>query len=309
MLHFALRRPRVGLEIQPAALRLAAPEGTRSRAAGLVTKITELPGGMVSDGFEALNIHDWDGLLEILRNALGAPALHSARRAALSLPDSVFRVHVLEFDRLPNKKSEIERLVRWRLEKSAAFETSDIALRYQIFKQRGDGFIVVASAARTDVLSQYEALILALGLESWTIGLSSFHTLNFYYRFLAAESSAFAFAHVYEDSFAAMIMERGELRFYRFKEIKKCGPEEMRDRLLRELEDSLHFYTHRDRKQPSEVGRLYCSGDPGVLDGLTEGLRNATSRTVETLSPDRVLGPGTCVEPELAAALGAGSAL
>jgi len=309
MIYRFLRKARVGLEIKPAVLRLAASMGTGAQSDNLLTKAVEIPEGTVSFGFSALNIRDRDGLREIARRLLGATSLRPARRAALSLPDSTFRVQSLEFDQLPGKRAAIEQLVRWRLDKTAAFDTSDTMLHYQIFRRQDKGFLLLAAVVKTDILSQYEELILSLGLEPWTISLSSLHSLNFYYPYIAAKTPSFAFALVSCDSFTTIVVESEGLRFYRFKEIKGNSADNVRERLFREMADSLHFYVHMDRQKPSEVRHLYITIDGIELGGLVKGLLHAASLELEILSPALVLGSKSDAKPEMAAALGAWSAL
>jgi Tfp pilus assembly PilM family ATPase len=228
---------------------------------------------------------------------------------ALSLPDGVFRVQTLEFDELPPKAADRERLIRWRLEKSIAFDSTDTFLRYQVLRQQHKGFTVLACVAKQAVISQYESLLAGAGLEPWSVGLSSFYTLNFYSSLITSRSAVSALAHITEDSFATIIMDADGARFYRYKEMKRTGPDEMKTRFMREIDDSLHFYTHRDRAQQSEVKYLYLAGESSLPAELAAGLRSMTSLNVEVLSPAVVIPSANGIGIEMAAALGAGSAL
>lgn len=305
----------MGLEIKPASLRLVAVSGVGTETEVLFTKVVDLPAGMVSDSYALQNLHDTEGLTAILREVLGSITHRNTCRTALSLPDSVFRVQMFEFDALPSRREEKEKLIRWRIEKAAAFDASDTILRYQILRHQERGFTLLACSAKRDVIAQYEALLVGLGLEPWAIGLSSFYTANFYSAYLSNKAPVSALAYITEDSFAALVMEQGVPGFYRFKEMKRGTQDEIRTRLLREIEDSLHFYTHMDRTQVqlSEIERLYLGGDYPNLENLAEGLRALTAFDIEVLSPAAVLSSSGGAGPEkgrsavLAAALGAGS--
>jgi Tfp pilus assembly PilM family ATPase len=226
----------------------------------------------------------------------------------LSLPDGVFRVLTLEFDELPGKEADRERLIRWRLEKGAAFDITDTVLRYQVLRRQGKGMTVLASVAKQAVIGQYESLLGELGLEPWSIGLSSLHTLNFYSPLITRTSAVSALAHITEDSFTTIISEAGGARFYRYKEVKR-GTGDIKARFMREIEDSLHFYAHMDRAQQSEVTALYLTGESAMPVDLAEGLKAETSLNVEVLSPAVVMPSASRAGSEMAAALGAGSSL
>ena len=139
-----------------------------------------------------------------------------------------------------------------------------------------------------------------------------------YPKFLFAchneEINCVALAHVADESFTTIVTEAGGARFYRYKELKRGGGE-IKAKFVREIEDSLHFYTHMDRAQISEVERLYLAGESATTYELADELRTATSLDVEVLSPSTVLTeanretPSSALPISMAAALGAGSAL
>ena len=307
----------MGLEITSSAVRLALIRRSGAGLSVLHTGAADLPSGMVTESYSTPNISDMECLTNALRACLvNAPAARPAR-AALSLPDGIFRVLTLEFDQLPSKAADRERLIRWRLEKAAAFDIDDTVLRYEMSRQQERGFTVLACLIKRPVLAQYESVLAGLGLEPWIVGLSSFHLLNFYSPLIARKSSVACLAHFSDDSFTTIMTEGGGARFYRYKEVKRGNADEIKARFTREIEDSLHFYTHRDRAQTSEVTGLYLTGESAPPHELAEELRAATTLNVHVLSPADVFAhsgmgresPAPALSASLAAALGAGSAL
>jgi Tfp pilus assembly PilM family ATPase len=301
----------LGIEITCRALRIGLLSGNGAAKSVVASRTVPLTAGMVAEAFAAPNIKDSEGLASILRASLKDLAALSVRRASLSLPDGIFRVQTLEFDELPTQHRDRDRLVRWRLEKNAAFDASSTALRYQVFPRRDRGCIVLACVAKQEIIAQYEDLLAGQGLESWAVAPSSFNAVNFYAPYLAGKDiPGFALAWVTEGSYTTIIMEQGVPRFYRHKEIKTGGaPADVTMRLVRELDDSLHFYLHMDRQQQSEVGHLYLAGEPVVVDSLAESLKVETTIAVVTLIPNVVLASATETASSLAAAFGAGGVL
>jgi Tfp pilus assembly PilM family ATPase len=308
MLRFLAKKPVLGIEITASQIRLAALSGRGENRSVLFTKAVELPGGMVNESYLTPNIGDVGQFADMLREALTGVSAPPVRRAALSLPDGVFRVQTLDFDELPSKPADRERLIRWRLEKSG-FDVSDTVLQYQVLCQQDKGFSVLACLAKRSVLSQYEDVLAKAGLEPWSVGLASFHTLNFYSSYLSKASPVSALARVSEGSFTTLIMKAENVRFYRYKEVKQGNAKDSKARLMRELGDSLHFYSHRDRSGQTEIGRLYLTGDAALSQELVEGLKAVTSLEVEALSPAVIFPSAGEAGPELAAALGAGCGL
>ncbi len=314
MLRFLAKKPSLGIEITDSAVLVAAVSGRGGSIAVEYAARRDLPAGVVNGSYASANISE-QRVVDALRECLSGSSL-PYRRAALSLPDDMFRVQTLDFDALPAKSAERERLISWRLEKSAAFDLTDTALRYQVLRRQGSGFTVLACVAKRAVIAQYEAVLMEAGLEPWTVGVSSFHILNFYFPLMAKKSPSFALTHLTDDSFTTMVVETGGTRFYRFKEMKRVNAVEMKARFMREIEDSLHFYfTQRDRTQASDVQSLYLTGTASLPYDLADGLSISTSLRVEVLTPDDVIAKSSersapaVLSPAASAALGAGSVL
>jgi len=308
MLRSLTRKPHVGIEITGKSVRIVVVSGRGTDCSVVYTKTGDVPPGAVSESYASPNIADFYHVNDVLRECL-ADAPTGIRRAALSLPDSLFRVQTIEFDELPDKAEDRERLIRWRLEKGATFDIADTVLRYQILGRQDKGFTVLSCVAKQAVISQYESLLTERGLEPWVVGPSSFHALNFYSSYLTKKSNGYALAHLSEDFFATIIMEKSGVKFYRYKDVKRGSADDIRSRLMREIDDSLHFYTHLNRLQQSEVKDLYLTGESVVSVDLAEGLRSMTSLNVEVLLPAVAALSDESVGPEMAAALGAGGSL
>jgi Tfp pilus assembly PilM family ATPase len=302
-----LTGPCLGIEINSRALRMGLFTGNGASRSVLASRTVPLESGMVTEAFAAQNIRDSEGLASLVRSSLKDLTTLSLRRAGLSLPDGIFRVQTLEFDELPSHRRDRDRLVRWRLEKGAAFDVSNTVLRYQAVPRRDKGCTVLACVAKQEVISQYEDLLTGLGLEPWAVAPSSFNVLNLYSPYLEGKNiPGFALAWVTEGSYTTIILEQGGPRFYRHKEIKASSPTDVTVRLIRELDDSIHFYLHMDRQQQSEVGHLYLAGEPTVVASLFESLKSETTLEIETLVPAVVLTSEREAASSLAAAFGAG---
>lgn len=304
----------MGMEITSSSVRVAVMNGGNSKAQVPYARTASLPGNSVIESYGSLNIIDQAALTSALTECTAGAAQFKTRRVALSLPDSVFRVQTLEFDQLPDKIPEQERLIRWRMEKAAAFDMTDTVMRHQILHRQDAGYIVLASVAKRSVLAQYEALLATLGFELWSVGLSSFNVLNFYHLYLAKKTAGSALVHVTGETFTTIIIEAGGVRFYRFKEIKKGVVDDVNARLLREIGDSLHFYTHMNRTPSGGIGHFFLTGESDAYDALVRGLAETTSFAVEVLSPSVIIAPSNHAGPDAllpvyAAALGAGGAL
>jgi Tfp pilus assembly PilM family ATPase len=301
----------MGIEITARAIRTGVLLRRGGTLSVLAAKTEWLSPGMVNESYSVQNIQRPDEMASLLKTTLRSASAPSVRRVGLSLPDGIFRVQNLEFDELPQNTIDRERLIRWRLEKGATFDVTGSVLRYQVHPRPGKGFFLLACVAKQDVLVQYDDLISRMGYEVWDIGLSSFHALNFYVPTIIARGAvSYAFLWVTENSYSTIIMERNGPRFYRFREIKAGSTEEAAGRIMREIEDALHFYVHRDRQQPSEIGCLYLAGDSPMVPVLGEEMKRRSTLEVEMLTPAAIVQQETSGDSAaMAPVYGAGGGL
>lgn len=311
MLKFSTRRPKLGIELGSSSVRLAAVAG--GDGAVLRTESIEVPSGLIRDDYAAPNVLDPDGLALLLKERLSSfPFPTAGQPVALSLPDGLFRIQMLEFDEMPRKRADCERLVRWRLEKAAAVDTVDAVLRFQVVKRQEKGHTLLTCLAKRPVITQYEQIMAGLGLEPWTVGPSAFHAANWYAPAVGGAAIT-ALAYVGTDSLSAMVFESGQPAFYRYKEMKKTAGD-LRTRLVREIDDSLHFYSHMDRSlaRVSEVERIFLAGDSPFLGDAAAALGTDTL-PVSVLTPGEMLQRPSSMTSDIpagmAAALGAGGTL
>lgn len=312
MFSFFTKKPSLGIEITASSVRLALMSGNKPGNSVLFADAFDLPAGLVSESYASSNISNAGELSRLIKDRLAENAV-PLQRAALSLPDGLFRVQSLEFDDLPKRRADRERLIRWRLEKGAAIDLSETVLQYELLQQRSKTVAVLACIAKRSVLQEYEDILLRLGMEPWVVGLSSLLSLNLYAPRVVSVSGSTAFAQVSDTAFTTMVLDgAGTVRFYRFKELKRSGAHDVTERLISEIEDSIHFYTHRDRTQIDDVQQLFISGDSADLTSIARGMSAPLQATV--LTPEDVIAPaqwrGTKTRSSiLSAAMGAGSAV
>lgn len=307
MLDFFAKKTSMGIEITSSLATFAVLSKRSGINSLLFSNTVALPDGLVTQTYAAQNISDEERFVSVLREGMNGASELQVRRAALSLPDSMFRVQTLDFEQLPKTTVERDKLIRWRLEKSA-FDLSDTVLRHQILKHDGKGLSVLVCLAKQAVIAQYESLLSALGLEPWSIAPSSFHSLNFYSPYLSGKADVSAFSHVSKDASTTIVCEAGAPRFYRYKEIKR-GAEAIESKLAREIGDSLHYYMHLEDSQPAKLKHLFLTGDPAVCSALQEKMKEASRFDVEILFPSVVIPSVNGATAVMAAAFGAGCSL
>ena len=168
-----------------------------------------LPDGVVMPSLNASNIVDPATVAAALRRAcesLGA----RPRRVALAIPDSVAKVSLLRFEKVPPRARDLDELIRWQVRKAAPFRVEDAQVSYTRGLAAPDGsteFIVVM--ARTDIIREYEAVCRALGAHAGIVDLATFNVINAVLAASQPPSGDWLLVHVSQED-ATMAILRGE---------------------------------------------------------------------------------------------------
>lgn len=312
MLRFFQRIPRIGLELTQTAVRLAVVLADRGHAF-FGMQSADLPPGVMPEEYSSACIGDNNALAEAVWTCMDSLGVRTPARISIGLPDGLFRIQILDFDEMPSRRTEQEQLIRWRIEKQSAFDISDALLRFQVMRRLEKGFTVIACAVKRALIEQCETVVRSLGAEPWEIAPSSFHTSNLYASYAGARFSVYALSIVSRSSLATIVIDQGMPAFYRYKELKRLGGQDFGSRLIREIDDSIHFYTHCDRSQSHipNIDRLFLAGEQVVLSGLANELAHRLPFETEALLPSAVVSVRATKDilPDFSAAIGAGMVL
>jgi type IV pilus assembly protein PilM len=200
--------PTVAVEI--ARHRVSAAIVSRDSSLSVSAHGTEpLPDGAIVPSLNAANIVNPHAVGQALRRAferMGA----SPRKVALAIPDSVAKVSLLRFEKVPERARDLDELVRWQVRKAAPFRIEDAQLSYTRGLTGPDGatdFIVVM--ARRDIVREYEAVCSELGAHAGIVDLATFNVINAVLAGSQPPSGDWLLVHVSEED-ATMAILRGE---------------------------------------------------------------------------------------------------
>jgi type IV pilus assembly protein PilM len=137
-----------------------------------------LASGIATPSLNAANIHDERALVAAI-GAVLQKAGHRTRRIALVLPDSVAKVSLLRFEKVPAKAQDLEQLIRWQVRKAAPFRIEDAQLSWQpAAALPGGGREYLVTVARRDIIHGYERACEAAGAHAGLIDITSFNQIN-----------------------------------------------------------------------------------------------------------------------------------
>jgi type IV pilus assembly protein PilM len=136
-----------------------------------------LAAGVVTPALNAPNIHDERAVVAAIEAAL--QQVGRTRRIALVLPDSIAKVSLLRFEKVPPKAQDLEQLIRWQIRKAAPFRIEDAQLTWQPGTALpGGGREYLVTLARRDIIHAYEHACTAAGVHAGVVDITSFNQIN-----------------------------------------------------------------------------------------------------------------------------------
>src|ERR1700743_159907 len=167
-------RPRLACEITPGGV--IAARASESTFKMEVVSVRQLNDGVLAPGLNIPNVLEPEALRKALTSALGA-VTGKSKDVIVILPDIAVRVMLLDFEALPEKPSEIEPVIRFRLKKSLPFDVDQTALSYSITRANGSVRVVAAVSPR-EIIEEYEKAFRDIGYEPGVVLPSSLAALG-----------------------------------------------------------------------------------------------------------------------------------
>jgi Tfp pilus assembly PilM family ATPase len=253
----------------------------RGSSATIAAHATEkLPTGLVAPALATANISDVPTVGRAIAQAVGQLG-GRVRRAALVIPDTVAKVSLIRFEKVPQKAADLMELVRWQIRKTAPFPLEQAVVTFTPGSRAAEGgqeFVVCV--ARTDVVSQYEAACAQAGIHAGLIDLATFSMINGVLGGSAAPSGDWLLVHA-TSTYATLAVLRGtDMIFFRNR------AEEAEGSLADVVHQTAMYY--EDRLKGAGFSRVLLAGGtvvPGGVEALRRNLEERLRITVEALDP------------------------
>lgn len=201
------------------------------------------------------------------------------RLVSLSLPDTLAKTVILDFEELPDSSIDAFKVVQMKLARSLYLDPGDFSIDYHVLSTY-DGVKVLAMLVKRKLLKDYEDALIELGLRVERISIHSLNMLNMLALIHDAVASAgnFAFVMSMKGYFSVLVFSGGVMDFFRSKEIADEGA------LIKELGSSFVYYSGTHYNVALE--KVFVVGATGTLAETIEALADAK---VELVSPDDLI--------------------
>ena len=207
--------PTVAVEIAPYRVS-AATVAVRDSALSVTAHATEpLPAGAVVPSLNATNIADPKAVAAAVNRVFERMGARP-KRIALAIPDSVAKVSLLKFEKVPTRAHDLDELVKWQVRKAAPFRIEDAQLSYMPALKASDGsteFVVVM--ARKDIVREYETACEEAGAQAGVVDLTTFNVINAVLAASQPPAEDWLLVHVTQEDATMAILRGKDLVFFR----------------------------------------------------------------------------------------------
>lgn len=196
-------------------------------------------------------------------------------RASLLLPDSWFRINLIDVPALPDRKSEADEVVRWSLKKSTPIRPEEFRVAYQTVGQSDAGIKVLVVAALEKTLAAMEGSFAAAGIDPVLIEPAGMNIWNSIAVREGAAADNQIFFYVRNREFTTAVFRGGAPLFFRSRIM---GDERS---LLQEIRLSASYF--KSNLDISRFETCYVAGDPfneQVASAISQELGATTSRVM-----------------------------
>jgi len=271
-----IKRTYTGIDLSDDMLTAVAIQRGRPATRLIGVRREPLP-GLIELSSRQTNVTEPRRFVEVLRQTLD-PLCGGEERLALSLPDRVGRLYLLEVESPFKSHQEGVDILKWRLKGNLPAPPAQVQLDYQVMERREDGRMrCVAAAIARPVLEQFEELVVEAGRHAVQI---DFHSLNLfsYYRPRLDLGEEFLLIVVERDQLSVTYVAGRTLAYQRVRDGESQAEVVFRE-LTRTLADAAAAHPAMQRCP------VFAHLDPDVGAEVNAVLQSTLEREVRLLDP------------------------
>jgi type IV pilus assembly protein PilM len=245
-------------------------------------KSFRLPAGTFAESVVTPALANDDAFAEVLRRVRSETGRWG--RASLLLPDSWFRINLIDLPNLPDRNSEAEQIVRWSLKRTLPLEPEAIRLAFTVLSRTPPAAKVLAVAAVAEALEVIERAFNAAGIEIVLIEPLGLNIWNAVAAREPEETKDRLFVYVREHEFTTAVFRGAEPMFIRSRSLHNERSVEQ------ELRLSASYL--RDSLRTDRIAQCYLAGNRMNRE-LDDVLASAFSAPVKRVAVSDYLANST----------------
>lgn len=221
-----------------------------------------LPAGVVTPAAAAVNVRDRTAATAAVRDAL-RQLPRRGPRVGLVVPDSAAKVSIVRFATPPERRADLDRLIRWKVRDAAPYSLEDAQVAWEQTAADADARAYVVVAMRRDIVEEYEAVAVDAGLQPGVVAPASFGLLNLVRtgNGAAAPAGDALLVHAAAGYNSAAIVRGGGVVLFR----SQPGD---RDADLADLVHGTAMYSE-DRPGGAPIARVWVATEQSAIEAVT----------------------------------------
>jgi type IV pilus assembly protein PilM len=218
-------------------------------------------------------------------------------KVSILLPDSWFRMNIIELQALPERANEAAEVIRWSLRRTMPIDPSELRLSYEVLSRVPPRILAVSAVETT--IAAIERLFAAAGIEVILIEPAGLNIWNAITAREAATTRDRIFFYVRERDFTTAVFRGPQPLFIRSRNLDGNRT------LQQEIKLSATYL--RDTLQTTSVENCYVAGN-GIDSSVTDAISGEFSAPVRRIAlrdvTEQMPADVSAYEAELTAATG-----
>jgi Tfp pilus assembly PilM family ATPase len=271
--------PNAAIEIAPQHVSGAVVEMRGGQAFITAQVIEPLPDGALTPSLTGQNVRDLAtvaGAVSRVVDRLGRP-----RRTGLLIPDAAVKVSLLRFEHVPERRQDLDEIVRWQVRKAAPFPLDSAQVGCVPGRRAADGQEFIVTLARREIVDEYEGLCVAAGTHPGVVDIATFNVINAVLAGSAPPDGDWLLVNVASEWASMAVLRGAELIFFRTRSADTDGT-------LTELVHQTAMY-YEDRLEGAGFSRILLSGastaerDAGDAEPIRRRIQERLGVPVDTV--------------------------
>jgi type IV pilus assembly protein PilM len=272
--------PDTAIEIAAGRVSAAAVERRGGQAVVSAYAVEPLPPQALAPSLIGANTQDRAAVMTAVNRVL--ERIGRPRRIGLVVPDTVAKVSLVRFEKVPARATDLDQLVRWQVRKAAPFPIDEAQVSYVRGFHAPDGQDFIVTVARRAVIEEYEGLCAEAGAHAGLVDLSTFNVINAVLAGSGAPGAAedWLLINVAYDSASIGILRGSHLIFFRNRAADGDGT-------VADLVHQTGMY-YEDRLKGAGFSRVILAGGSRAgaeVEQLRASLEQRVAAAIETIDP------------------------
>jgi hypothetical protein len=243
--------------------------------------VARLPEGLVQPDFTKPNITDEGLLADHLQRTAAQAGVSGAPHLTLALPEASAKSLIISLETVPESHTELQQMLEWKTERSLGQPFADLRVCQKRLAQSGGRSHWLMVAAASEVISQYERVLAAIGWQAGLIVPQHLGAAQLLMRSRVVQDQALV--SLSESGLAVVVVRGAEPILVRSM---LCEPQEREDEFYR----LMVFY--RDHLLPAGTGgalnRILTIGTANEQERFQGVLGEALDTVPQNLNPTSV---------------------